>query len=496
MMPFLDPVTHRRRATERWRSCRCSTELRTHLRHHAARRRAVAGRDDDVGREARGRARARAARRRRHRGGLPRGVARRSRGGARHRRARSARAGRGRPSREPPIICGARRARRARDIDRAWEARAAPRARPRIHTFLATSRASHEAQAAHDAARGARARRARWSRYARSSVRRRRVQPRGRRAQRSGVPLRGRSRRAIARRRDDAQHPRHGRLHDARRVRRAHRRHPRERARRRRASILSVHCHDDLGLATANTLAGLRAGARQAEVTINGIGERAGNSVARGGRDGAAHARARSFGLRTGIDTTQLVRTSAGWSATCTGIAGAAEQGRSSAPTRSRTSRASTRTGCSSTQATYEIMQPGDGRRDADAARPRQALGAPRLRGAPGELGYALDEAALDRVFARFKALADRRKSVTDADLEALVADRAAGRATSASRSRGCRSAAARMGMPTATVRLRGPDGAAHVQAAVGTGPVDAAYQGDRRRSSARRRAVEFACTR
>src|SRR5690606_1729275 len=73
--------------------------------------------------------------------------------------------------------------------------------------------------------------------------------------------------------------------------------------------IVSVHCHNDLGLATANTLAGIRAGARQAEVTINGIGERAGNTSLEE-IVMALHTRHPLFKLRTGIDTTQLVRTS------------------------------------------------------------------------------------------------------------------------------------------------------------------------------------------
>src|SRR5690606_1364580 len=70
-------------------------------------------------------------------------------------------------------------------------------------------------------------------------------------------------------------------------------------------AIVSVHCHNDLGLATANALAGIRAGARQAEVTVNGIGERAGNSALEEVVM-ALHTRRAAVGLRTGIDTTQL----------------------------------------------------------------------------------------------------------------------------------------------------------------------------------------------
>jgi len=73
--------------------------------------------------------------------------------------------------------------------------------------------------------------------------------------------------------------------------------------------IISVHCHDDLGLAVANTLAGIEAGARQVEVTINGIGERAGNAALEEVVM-ALHTRPTQYGLRTGIDTTQLTRSS------------------------------------------------------------------------------------------------------------------------------------------------------------------------------------------
>src|SRR5258706_8320787 len=73
--------------------------------------------------------------------------------------------------------------------------------------------------------------------------------------------------------------------------------------------VVSVHCHNDLGLATANALAGIRAGARQAEVTINGIGERAGNTSLEE-IVMTLHTRFPLFGLKTGIDTTQIVRTS------------------------------------------------------------------------------------------------------------------------------------------------------------------------------------------
>jgi 2-isopropylmalate synthase len=134
-------------------------------------------------------------------------------------------------------------------------------------------------------------------------------------------------------------------------------------------------------------------------------------------------------------------------------------------------------------QATYEIMRP----ETVGAAQTRLVLGKHSGRAALAarlaELGSPLSAAALDRVFARFKALTDRKKQVTDADIQglvdALVSDE---RATGAG---DCDELAldslqvscGTMGMPTATVRLRRLDGTVAVEAAVGTGPVDAAYK-------------------
>jgi 2-isopropylmalate synthase len=92
------------------------------------------------------------------------------------------------------------------------------------------------------------------------------------------------------------------------------------------------------------------------------------------------------------------------------------------------------------------------------------------------ELGYSFDEAALHRIFARFKALAERRKSVADADLEAMVHDDAQPQDELYVLD-GLQVACGTQGLATATVRLRAPDGVVKVQASVGTGPVDAAYK-------------------
>jgi 2-isopropylmalate synthase len=237
--------------------------------------------------------------------------------------------------------------------------------------------------------------------------------------------------------------------------------------------VISVHCHDDLGLAVANTLAGLRAGARQAEVAVNGIGERAGNcsleEVVM-----ALRTRRPTLGLVTGIDTTQLVRLSK-LVATCTGfhvppnkaiVGGNAFAHESGIH----------QDGMLKHQATYEIMSP----EDVGAAGTRLVLGKHSGRHAfaeqLGALGVRLDGAALDRAFERFKALCDRKKHVGEADLLALASsERAAAQPHYALD--GLQVGCGTMGMPTATVRLRGPGGGVSVHAAVGTGPVDAAFK-------------------
>jgi 2-isopropylmalate synthase len=139
--------------------------------------------------------------------------------------------------------------------------------------------------------------------------------------------------------------------------------------------VLSVHCHNDLGLATANTLAGIQAGARQVEVTINGIGERAGNTSLEEVVMGL-HTRRPIFGLETGIDTTEIMRVSRMVSH-YTGLAGTAQQGdRRRQRFRPRGRHPPGR----HAQARGDLRDhaPGDGRLAAVGAGPGQALRAPR----------------------------------------------------------------------------------------------------------------------
>ncbi len=237
--------------------------------------------------------------------------------------------------------------------------------------------------------------------------------------------------------------------------------------------IWSVHCHDDLGLATANTLAGVMNGARQVEVTINGIGERAGNTSLEEVVM-ALHTRPALFGLKHGIDTTQIARTSRMVS-NYTGIP--VQPNKAIVGANAFAHEAGIhQDGMLKNQMTYEIMQPETVGLSASRLVLGKHSGRHALKARLVELGYNLSNDELDQAFARFKELADKKKVITDADLEALVSDEVAS-LNELFTLDGLQVACGTMGMPTATVRLRDPDGKLHTVAAIGTGPVDAVYK-------------------
>jgi 2-isopropylmalate synthase len=236
---------------------------------------------------------------------------------------------------------------------------------------------------------------------------------------------------------------------------------------------VSVHCHDDLGLATANALAGIRAGARQAEVTINGIGERAGNTSL---EEVVMALRTRHpiFNLETGIDTRQIARISKLVS-NYTGMI--VQPNKAIVGANAFAHEAGIhQDGMLKHQTTYEIMRPEDVGVNQSRLVLGKHSGRHALRTRLAEMGHSLDEVELDKAFARFKELADRKKVITDLDLEALIADEFY-RPRDVYLLNGLQVACGTMGMPTATVRLRGPDGDVQTRAAIGTGPVDATYK-------------------
>ena len=238
-------------------------------------------------------------------------------------------------------------------------------------------------------------------------------------------------------------------------------------------AIVSVHCHDDLGLATANTLAGLQAGARQAEVTINGIGERAGNTsleeIAM-----ALQTRKHVYGLETGIDSTQITRISR----TVSNYTGMSVQPNKAIVGANAFAHEAGihQDGMLKEQSTYEIMRPETVGLNRSSLVLGKHSGRHALKVRLIELGYEIDGEELKTVFKRFKDLADKKKIITDADLEALAEDQIY-QAKELYRLDGLQVASGTMGLPTATVRMLGPDGELHVQAAIGTGPVDAVYK-------------------
>ncbi len=236
--------------------------------------------------------------------------------------------------------------------------------------------------------------------------------------------------------------------------------------------IVSVHCHDDLGLATANALAGIAAGARQAEVTINGIGERAGNTSLEEVVM-ALQTRQPLYGLKTGIDATQLVRTSRLVSMR-TGMVVPPNKAIVGANAFAHESGIH-QDGMLKHAGTYEIMRP----ETVGASKTMLVMGKHSGRHAFGvrlrELGHALEGEALEAAFQRFKSLADKKKRITDADLEALAASEV-GRGVEYFALDAVQVVCGSGGMPTATVRLRCPDGQIRTQAAVGTGPVHAVF--------------------
>ncbi len=236
---------------------------------------------------------------------------------------------------------------------------------------------------------------------------------------------------------------------------------------------ISVHTHDDLGLATANALAGIHAGARQAEVTINGIGERAGNTSLEEVVM-ALKTRHPVYKLETGIETTQLSRISKLVS-NYTGIA--VQPNKAIVGANAFAHEAGIhQDGMLKNNQTYEIMRPEDvGVNQTNLVLGKHS-GRHALRVRLADMGHALDDTELDQAFTRFKELADRKKVITDLDLEALIADEFY-QPLSVYSLEGLQVACGTMGMPTASVRLKGPDGKVHTQAAIGTGPVDATYK-------------------
>ena len=240
-------------------------------------------------------------------------------------------------------------------------------------------------------------------------------------------------------------------------------------------AVISTHCHDDLGLAVANSLAAVGAGARQIECCVNGIGERAGNAALEEVVM-ALRTRRDVFGADTRIDTRQLVATSRMVS-DCTGMVvppNKAVVGENAFAHESGIHQH----GVLSERTTYEIMAPEDvGFATSNLVLGKHS-GRHALRSRLGELGYEIDDERLKVLFREFKALADKKKDIHDADLRELVGHATRGPATvellTISVVSGDRVA------PTAEATVRFGDRITSASAG-GDGPVDAAVEAIRR---------------
>ena len=184
--------------------------------------------------------------------------------------------------------------------------------------------------------------------------------------------------------------------------------------------IWSVHCHNDLGLATANSLSALRAGARQVEVCVNGIGERAGNTALEE-IVMALRTHQPTLGLTTGVDTREIARTSRLVSM----LSGYAVQPNKAVIGANAFSHESGihQHGVLMERTTYEIMNPEDIGLTGSTIVLGKHSGRHAFVDALAKLGFSLPPEALDRAFARFKEMADRKMSLTDSDLVALATE-------------------------------------------------------------------------
>ena len=254
--------------------------------------------------------------------------------------------------------------------------------------------------------------------------------------------------------------------------------------------VLSVHCHNDLGLAVANSLTAIEVGARQVEGCINGIGERAGNASLEE-IIMAMDTRRDHFGLDIGIDTTQIYPSSRMVSR----ITGMAVQSNKAVVGENAFRHASGihQDGVLKDRSTYEVMQP------ERVGVPGNSLVLGKLSGRAGlqarleALGYQLSRDDVSRVFESFKDLADKKREVTDRDLEILMDEenREANEPISYTLDH-VQFNGGDHDIPSATVRLLGPDGESITDASTGNGPVNAICNAIDRAIGVSNRLVDF----
>ncbi|MFA6458706.1 MAG: 2-isopropylmalate synthase [Patescibacteria group bacterium] len=236
--------------------------------------------------------------------------------------------------------------------------------------------------------------------------------------------------------------------------------------------VISVHCHDDLGLAVANSLAAVENGARQVECTMNGIGERAGNTSLEEVVM-AIKTRQDFFQLKTNVKPKEIFRTSRLVSS-LTGFVVPPNKAIVGSNAFAHESGIHQH-GILAKRETYEIMKA----EDVGVERNRLVLGKHSGRAAliarMNELGFKLTQNELDKSFERFKILADKKKEIFDEDLEALVVNEIS-EATAEWKVESVEVTAGTGKKPKAAIALRNSAGKIFKQKSGGTGPVDAAY--------------------
>jgi len=233
-----------------------------------------------------------------------------------------------------------------------------------------------------------------------------------------------------------------------------------------------VHCHNDLGLAVANSLAAVRAGARQVECTINGLGERAGNCSL---EEIVMALRTRNdfYKIGTRINTTRIYPTSRMVSS----LTGLSVQRNKAIVGENAFAHESGihQHGMLAEASTYEIMRPADVGIPASKLVLGKHSGRHAFRERLEELGYAVADEQLDKAFEEFKVLADKKKEIFDEDLEAIIEGLTSTEPfvweLLALQTTGGTSV-----MPTATVKMRNSNGEVVQDAATGDGPIDAVY--------------------
>lgn len=237
-------------------------------------------------------------------------------------------------------------------------------------------------------------------------------------------------------------------------------------------AVISTHCHNDLGLAVANSLAAVMAGARQIECTINGLGERAGNAAL---EEVVMAIRTRSdyYGVSTGINTPKLCATSR----LVSNITGMKVQRNKAIVGQNAFAHEAGihQHGMLQNRSTYEIMRPEDVGYVGENLVLGKHSGRHAFRDRLTSLGITLDDATLQNAFDDFIALADKKKEVYDADIVAMVENRQSELPESWKLNR-FQTTAGTGTIPTATLEMEHENGKVVTDAATGDGPVDAVF--------------------